>query len=1234
MTVADNTSRNQYTATSGQTVFAYTFEIVDKDHIVVLKNGVALSEGTDYSVSNVGNDNGGNITLTVGATTGDVLTLYRDMPYSRTQNYTNSGDFLASEVNSDFDELWLAGEQTDRAFSQSIRKPITDSDSISMELPVAADRANKFVKFDANGAVDVASSTPTVTADAVTITDTGNYYTSNDVEGALQEVGADLTANTAKLAGIEAGADVTDTANVTAAGALMDSEVTNLDQVKAFDQTDYATAAQGTTADAALPRAGGAMTGPITTNSTFDGRDVATDGTKLDGIEAGATTDQTAAEIKTAYESNLNTNAFTDADESKLDGIEELADVTDTTNVVASLTAGSNITISAGGVIASTASGGSETLAQTLVLGNTTGGTDLSVSSGDNIVMAASSTVDGRDVSVDGAKLDGIEAGADVTDTANVTAAGALMDSEVTNLAQVKAFDSADYATAAQGTTADNALPKTGGAMTGAITTNSTFDGRDVATDGIKLDGIEASADVTDTANVTAAGALMDSELASEASVKALNQGVATTDSPSFAGATISSISYPTTDGSNGQVITTDGSGTLTFSTAGSSLTDVSVDSFTGTGTQTAFTLSVDPGSENNLQVYVDGVYQNKDTFSISGTTLTFSEAPPLNGDIEACTINETGTINVPADASVTSAKLSGNLTTPGNLDVTGSVTADGGYFTNNVGIGTSAPSEKLTLNNGSFRLSDGYAVGWGDNTTRIAANSSSDFIQLITSNTEQMGISSTGAINVYGDSINSYTASSYFLRNRVNGGSLNLGVETTAGALYYPVVMNGTSNILVFNNASGEMARFDTSGNFGIGTTAPTHKLSVFEDSDGNRTEIGIDNTDQRLVLGAYFEAGVAQYSTIQSTNNAETGSQNLLLQPDGGNVGIGTSPSSLLDVANGTAYSTSGDFLAAIQQNGNATGKNGLSVMNAWGATDSKIFEAAMGWNGASTGYYPVFTIDGLGQVICQDENGSGRFKINSSGNVGINNSNPDTSLHIGDISATNATGQGRIKLEDTSGSLANTGGLEFVTSAFASGYGWKVNSIDAGGGVHLAFGTRQNSTTWSEKLRIDASGNLMVGQSSVGVGTAGGTMYSTGQAKFTADGTTTMYVSRLTSDGTIIDFRKGSTSVGSISVTASATSYNESSDVRLKENIVDAPSASDEIDAIQVRSFDWKVDGSHRKYGMIAQELQSVAPEAVTEGDTETDMMGVDYSKLVPMLVKEIQSLRARVAQLEND
>jgi hypothetical protein len=74
-------------------------------------------------------------------------------------------------------------------------------------------------------------------------------------------------------------------------------------------------------------------------------------------------------------------------------------------------------------------------------------------------------------------------------------------------------------------TTANAALPKAGGAMTGAITTNSTFDGRDVATDGTKLDGIETSADVTDAANVDAAGAVMDNEITNLADVKAFAFG-------------------------------------------------------------------------------------------------------------------------------------------------------------------------------------------------------------------------------------------------------------------------------------------------------------------------------------------------------------------------------------------------------------------------------------------------------------------------------------------------------------------------------------------------------------------------------------------------------------------------------------------------------------------------------------------------------------------------------------
>jgi hypothetical protein len=107
-----------------------------------------------------------------------------------------------------------------------------------------------------------------------------------------------------------------------------------------------------------------------------------------------------------------------------------------------------------------------------------------------------------------------------------------------------------------------------------------------------------------------------------------------------------------------------------------------------------------------------------------------------------------------------------------------------------------------------------------------------------------------------------------------------------------------------------------------------------------------------------------------------------------------------------------------------------------------------------------------------------------------------------------------------------------------------------------------------------------------------------------------------------------------IGSITQSgASAVLYNTTSDQRLKENITDANDAGDKIDAIKVRQYDWKADGSHQDYGMIAQELVEVAPEAVSAPEDPEEMMGVDYSKLVPMLVKEIQSLRNRVAQLEE-
>lgn len=91
--------------------------------------------------------------------------------------------------------------------------------------------------------------------------------------------------------------------------------------------------------------------------------------------------------------------------------------------------------------------------------------------------------------------------------------------------------------------------------------------------------------------------------------------------------------------------------------------------------------------------------------------------------------------------------------------------------------------------------------------------------------------------------------------------------------------------------------------------------------------------------------------------------------------------------------------------------------------------------------------------------------------------------SAVQLGDIGATDATFQGRIKLEDGAVSLQNGGGLEFVTASFGSGYGWKINSIDSAG-AQLLFGYRQNSVDWTESMRLTSDGNLKISTAGKGI------------------------------------------------------------------------------------------------------------------------------------------------------
>jgi hypothetical protein len=307
------------------------------------------------------------------------------------------------------------------------------------------------------------------------------------------------------------------------------------------------------------------ITGNVVLTGTVDGRDVATDGTKLDGIEASATADQTAAEIRTLVDSATDSNVFTDADHTKLDGI---------------------------------------------------------------------------------------EASADVTDTANVTAAGALMDSEVTNLAQVKAFDSADYATAAQGSTADSALQNVVEDTTPQLGGNLDLNGNDI----------------TGTGNINITG---DTTLTGNKSVKLPRDGAGFVDR---------GIKFHDTLG--GTEILADSSDNLTIKSVGHVVVNANDGEIKIKDGGSAFAGQIDLANDNNVTVSAliankDIIFKGNDHDGISGVSIT---ALTLDMSDAGKALFNAGA-DFGADISVTGTVAATNVTSNGNNVLTTSSTIDGGTY-------------------------------------------------------------------------------------------------------------------------------------------------------------------------------------------------------------------------------------------------------------------------------------------------------------------------------------------------------------------------------------------------------------------------------------------------------------------------------------------------------------------------------------------------------------------------
>jgi hypothetical protein len=131
---------------------------------------------------------------------------------------------------------------------------------------------------------------------------------------------------------------------------------------------------------------------------------------------------------------------------------------------------------------------------------------------------------------------------------------------------------------------------------------------------------------------------------------------------------------------------------------------------------------------------------------------------------------------------------------------------------------------------------------------------------------------------------------------------------------------------------------------------------------------------------------------------------------------------------------------------------------------------------------------------------------------------------------------------------------------------------------------------------------------------------------------------YFKRYDSDGQVVRFRRNTSFVGDISVTTTSTSFNTSSDYRLKTDVQTMTGATDRLKQLNPVNFEWISDGT-RVDGFLAHEAQAVVPEAVTgtkdavDDEGNPDYQGIDQSKLVPLLVATIKELEARITALEN-
>jgi hypothetical protein len=562
-----------------------------------------------------------------------------------------------------------------------------------------------------------------------------------------------------------------------------------------------------------------------------------------------------------------------------------------------------------------------------------------------------------------------------------------------------------------------------------------------------------------------------------------------------------------------------------------------------------------------------------------------------------------------------------------------------------NLGIATTSPTQKLDVNGnirttGEVALSGSdFVYSWAGGTTGqrrsgFYLDGVNNVLRMYTNTAEAARIDSSGNLGIGTTSPSNYTNFKTLeigAGGGTKGGLLRIsGASNTVIGYFYadslaPLLTIGsdTSTALSFVTGATERARIDSSGNLGIGTSSLLTKFTV---QDTERFELGGGSGftyAQSVNAARTATVEHRSYGSFLTWGTGAAGSQAERMRLDSsGNLGLGVTPSAwgspnvpAFDIGSyGSLYAANGVFGVGTASNAYFNGTNWIYKSSQYaqvyyhGGGNHVWFTAASGTAGNAISFTQAMTLD-------------------ASGNLGVGTTSPAQKLDVLGSIAVRASTSGANQ------DVVALRGLNSDNTAYANA-------------LYYANSHRWSYSGATEGMRLDSSGNLLVGTTSQITGekfaadTTGASAKAITARNNAGSGAATIFVwnSATSGDNLFIGFgtEANGSQRGSISYnrTAGLVAYNITSDYRAKDIIGPVQNSGALIDSVPV--YMGKMKGATQERPMfIAHETPAYAhtgEKDAVDADGNPVYQQMDASALIPVMWAEIQSLRARVAQLE--